>query len=70
LLADIRDPASLGENILTLIKNDDLRDSITKNAYQRLQEEFSRDITAKNTYRTYMKTIDIDYETGSDHSLL
>jgi glycosyltransferase involved in cell wall biosynthesis len=53
LLSPVKDYKDLGENILRIINDPNLRKELTANARKMVLENFSRDITASRTLRIY-----------------
>jgi glycosyltransferase involved in cell wall biosynthesis len=57
LLADPGDYTKLGENIMKLSKDPELRKKLTDNAYQLLLNDFTKEIMAKKVLNQYMEIL-------------
>ena len=56
LLAEIQDPQGLAENVLSIVNNPELRDSLVHNATEHLKQ-FSKEKMALETYKVYCEIL-------------
>ena len=57
LLAGVKNPKALADNILRLIDNKDFKEKLVKNAKQQVIEEYSKEHTCEKTLAIYRQII-------------